>query len=78
MLDVPGIMRRVAVGNFTGAARLVAQGEARTPLTDEFLAECQQRCIRSRQHRPPVEIAEVLSYIKQKGRVEHHEPTDDL
>ena len=77
-LDVPGIMRRVAVGNFTGAARLVSQCETHTALTADFLAVCQQQCIRNRQHKQPVEIAKVVNYVKQKGQVEQHDQPDGL
>ena len=62
--DIRGIMRRVTVGNFAGAARLLegfthAEGEEAA-----ILSGCQERCIRNVREGKPVEIAEVVKFVK--------------
>ena len=62
--DVRGIMRRVAVGNFIGAEKAWKKAE-----TDgETLMEFQSRCIWSLEGHEPVEIREVIEYLKEVVR----------
>lgn len=42
-LDIPGIMRRVACGNFTGAKKILKKFEGE--LSTDFVAECERNCI---------------------------------
>jgi len=64
--DIRGIMRRVTVGNFAGAAKLL--GGFRHPAVEEagILSGCQERCIRNVREGKPVEIAEVVKFVMGK------------
>jgi prolycopene isomerase len=61
--DIRGIMRRVNVGNFTGAWKLASDyaGEA------ALIAACQQRCAQNGLQGEPVEIVDVIHYLKKRG-----------
>ncbi len=50
ILDIPGIMRRVTCGNFTGARMVVRKAirEARVPLSGRFIAICEKNCIQNK------------------------------
>ena len=60
-LDVPGIMRRVAVGNFVGAQRLTRAGMGTN--TEESLPLLERACLRARQGEAPVPIAFVIGQL---------------
>ena len=63
-LDVPGMMRRAAVGNIRGAAMLLKK-YAKTGLLDgDFLDSAQRRCVRCAQGLPPAPIAAVCHYLQ--------------
>ena len=61
--DIRGIMRRVAVGNFTGAEKLAGQLLAAKGLKKESLAECEKRCVLNKDVGSPVAIRTVVNYI---------------
>lgn len=62
--DIRGIMRRVTVGNFNGAAKLL-EGFRQTPEQEaSMLSGCQERCIRNVREGRPVEIADVIKFLK--------------
>ena len=42
-LDIPGIMRRVACGNFIGAKKVLEKFDGK--LSTDFVAECERNCI---------------------------------
>lgn len=54
-LDMPGIMRRVACGNFKGASNIC--NNSFINISDGFIKECEASCIGN------VDISNVLSYI---------------
>ncbi|NLC85066.1 MAG: hypothetical protein GX749_08330, partial [Ruminococcaceae bacterium] len=58
-LDVRGIMRRVAVGNFFGALKRWQQ----QPVAENKLTEFEANCILGIEGEEPVAIREVLSYL---------------
>lgn len=55
--DVSGMMRRVAAGNFKGAARLL-EG------CDAAFSRLEERCIRNIKEGKPVEIGEVMKFLE--------------
>ena len=61
--DIRGIMRRVAVGNFTGAEKLVKKLLATHGLSKPSLAECEKRCVLNKDVGSPVAIWTVVNYI---------------
>lgn len=63
-LDVPGMMRRAAVGNIRGAAMLLKKYAKTGPLDRDFLDSAQRRCVRCAQGLPPAPIAEVCRYLE--------------
>lgn len=64
-LDVAGILRRTACGNFLGARRLA--GKAGETLTEDFLVSCEQRCIRAQEGGKGVRLAQVIAFLKSRG-----------
>lgn len=77
-LDVRGILRRLTVGNLAGAAKVLReyrkkllQNRGQQPDWEmqpdkEMLLACQNRCIRGRNGKKPVEIAAILSFLLEK------------
>jgi prolycopene isomerase len=62
--DIRGIMRRVTVGNFIGAAKLL-EGLMQTSEDEALiLSGYQERCIRNVREGKPVEIAEVIKFVR--------------
>ena len=61
--DIRGVMRRVNVGNFTGAWNLASDYAGESAL----IASCQQRCAQNGLQGKPVEIVEVIHYLKKRG-----------
>ncbi|MPM59285.1 hypothetical protein SDC9_106125 [bioreactor metagenome] len=57
--DIPGIMRRVAVGNLAGAIKCYRAH----PVDESTLQEYEKRCIRSLEGGIPVEISRVIAAI---------------
>jgi len=63
--DIRGIMRRVTVGNFIGAAKLL-EGFGKTSEEEALiLAGCQERCIRNIMEGKPVKIAKVIKFLRE-------------
>jgi len=62
--DVRGIMRRVAVGNFTGAKKLWSLSKADIAMTEKY----ESGCICSLEKGEPVKIREVVSFLGQVTR----------
>ncbi len=58
--DIPGIMRRVAVGNFAGAQKCWGQ----QPVDRQTLKSYEADCIRASDNDGAVEIADVIAYIE--------------
>jgi hypothetical protein len=56
-------MRRVAVGNFAGAQKLVRQSISADPSSKTALAECEKRCVLNKDGGSPVEIRMVVDYV---------------
>ena len=65
-LDIRGILRRVTVGNFHGARRLLAEHKPGGRGLPPDLADCQKRCIQNVSKNQPVKIQAVVSYLKEK------------
>ena len=61
--DIRGIMRRVTVGNLTGAAKVARQCLARDGLRKSSLTECEKRCVLNKDVGSPVGIQTVINYI---------------
>lgn len=62
--DIRGIMRRVTIGNFAGAARLLEDSRHSEEEEAAMLSGCQERCIRNAREGKPVEIGEVVRFVK--------------
>jgi len=58
--DIRGVMRRVAVGNFTGARK----AWAKAPVDEAKLAEYEANCICGREEDAPVEISKVIAFLE--------------
>ena len=61
IVDVPSVMRRAAVGNFTGARKLVRTTEA----DDEHLAEMERCCVLAREGGEPAAIRAVFHALRE-------------
>jgi len=61
ILDIPGIMRRVACGNFTGAKKELEEFE--WELSTDFVAECEKKCIQNKNGDNGVPIWQVLEML---------------
>jgi len=61
-LDIRGIMRRVTVGNFTGAKKLANKFLPKEG-SGKILSNCETKCIQNIKHGSPVEIKAVIEYI---------------
>ena len=64
--DIRGIMRRVTVGNFAGAAKVAKQCLARDGMSKASLAECEKRCVLNKDVGSSVGIQMVVNYITAK------------
>ena len=58
-VDIRGIMRRVAVGNLSGAKKCWLKN----PVDLDSLKKCETDCIRAADNNNPVEIREVIQYL---------------
>jgi len=61
-VDVPGILRRVAVGNFAGAKKRYLE----RPAEEAVLAAMEPRCVRAVDGDSAVEILRVIRALKQE------------
>ena len=61
-LDIPGIMRRVAYGNFTGAKKVLEKFEEE--LSTDFVVECEKKCIQNKNWDGGVLIWQVLEILQ--------------
>jgi prolycopene isomerase len=61
--DIRGIMRRVTVGNFSGAEKLLEGFRQAAEEEGLILERCQERCIRNLKEGKPVEIEAVIEYL---------------
>jgi prolycopene isomerase len=61
--DIRGIMRRVTVGNFAGAAKVAKKRLATEALSRISLAECEKRCLLNKDVGSPVGIQTVINYV---------------
>ena len=59
--DIRGIMRRISVGNFKGAKKII--NNYNSNLDSNFLNECEKHCIKAIKGKDPVEIINVVNYI---------------
>jgi hypothetical protein len=59
-------MRRVTVGNFTGATKVARQRLAKEALGKTSLLECERQCVLNKDCGSPVEIQMVINYITAK------------
>ncbi len=58
-IDIRGIMRRVAVGNFEGAKKCWLHN----PVDRDFLEKCETTCICAIESKPAVQIRDVIDYL---------------
>lgn len=63
--DIRGIMRRTTVGNFVGARKILDNFTSKHEVTSEYLLTCQGKCIKGLKDSTPVEILNVVNYIKE-------------
>jgi len=63
-LDVRGMLRRVAVGNVSGAKRIVDRFYANRRYEEDDLLEAEKRCVRNDWQEPPVAIRAVVAYLR--------------
>ena len=61
-LDIPGIMRRVACGNFIGAKKVLEEFE--WELSIDFVTECEKKCIQNVTEKNGVLIWQVLEMLQ--------------
>ncbi len=61
--DIRGMLRRVTVGNFTGAGRLLARMDAGGIPDRDFFNRCEERCRLRRTRGEPVRIADVAEFL---------------
>lgn len=61
-LDVRGIMRRAQAGNLIGAKKALSKSDG-TFMSDNFLCECERRCVRNADG-APAPIAYVINHLK--------------
>lgn len=62
-MDIPGIMRRVTVGNFNGAKKIATRLLSGEEGVKRSFAGCEAHCILNRENDTPVEIQQVIDYI---------------
>jgi prolycopene isomerase len=62
-LDIRGLLRRVVVGNFAGAARLLSVLPEDKKERSRILNEAQTNCIQTVKIKKPVEIVNVVEYV---------------
>ena len=62
-LDIRGIMRRICVGNFVGAKNIINKYSHSHNISQEFLKECEKRCIRHLNNKDSVKISEILEFL---------------
>jgi prolycopene isomerase len=62
-LDVRGIMRRVCVGNFVGALRLLENLPKDKAQQEEFLNAIEYKCSQKDSKAVPVEIKLIIDYL---------------
>jgi prolycopene isomerase len=65
-IDIRGIMRRVAVGNFYGAKKLASKFLSEEGPQKAKLSECETKCIQNKNIGSSVEIQAVFNYLKGK------------
>jgi prolycopene isomerase len=63
-LDIRGILRRVSVGNFVGAQKLLSALPESKQEQMKILSESQTRCIQNARHQQPVAILEVIDFLQ--------------
>ncbi len=61
--DIRGIMRRITVGNFAGAVKIVRQCLAKEAPGKTSLVECEKRCVLNKNDGAPVGIQTVVNCI---------------
>ncbi|NTU89466.1 MAG: NAD(P)-binding protein [Actinobacteria bacterium] len=62
-LDIRGIMRRVTVGNFSGAKKAIDRFSAKYG-EDFSLSNCEARCIQNERRGAPVAIQDVVEFLR--------------
>jgi prolycopene isomerase len=63
VLDVRGINRRVSVGNFVGAKRLVSQFTAIANEPTAEIREAQHSCIKNLKNGKAVEVEKIVMHL---------------
>jgi prolycopene isomerase len=69
-LDVRGIMRRVTVGNFVGAIKLLENLPKDKVLQDEFLKAIEYKCSQKESKALPVEIKMIIEYLNNPVQID--------
>jgi prolycopene isomerase len=63
-LDIRGILRRVTVGNFTGAKKLTTPISTDKKVRNKILTDSQAKCVQTARHKKPVAILDVIDYLQ--------------
>jgi len=67
-VDIRGLMRRVVVGNFTGAGGLLSMLTEDKKERTRILTEAQTNCIQTVKIKKPVEIINIIEYVSSLNR----------
>jgi prolycopene isomerase len=65
--DVRGIMRRLTVGNITGARKLIPAVASNPSTYPDFLSECETNCVLSITENRPIRLGAVMEWLGSKS-----------
>ncbi len=68
-IDIRGVMRRVSVGNFVGAGKLVEHFEIPEGERSEILSRFEDKCIQREKLNMPVEIKSIIEYLIEESNI---------
>jgi len=62
-LDIRGIMRRLAVGNFYGAVKIIKEYSKDNPISSDDIKASENNCIMLKETGKAVEIEKILRFL---------------
>ena len=69
-LDIRGIMRRVAVGNFYGAVKIINKYNDDKSISDSEINTSENNCVRLKKMGKAVKIEKILRFLKDNARLQ--------
>ena len=69
-LDIRGIMRRVAVGNFYGAVKIINKYNDDKSISDSKINTSENNCVRLKKMGKAVKIEKILRFLKDNARLQ--------